>query len=52
MNNKRIDGQKVGSVNISMYEEVETGLPFFYVKADNKHVLPLSRIIKHVLDQY
>lgn len=51
-NNKKIIGKEVGTVSVHMYEENETGLPFFYIQAENKHVVPLSRAIENSLNDY
>lgn len=49
MNTQDIIGKEVGTVSVRMYEENETGLPIFHIQADNKHVLPISRIIEKAL---
>lgn len=51
-NNKKIVGQKVGTISVNVYEENETGLPIFHVEAENKHVVPLSRAIENTLNNY
>lgn len=50
MNKEDIIGKKVGTISVSMYEEFETGLPLFYVQAENKHLLPISRAIENTLN--
>lgn len=50
MNNNQIIGKKVGTICISMYEEFNTGLPLFYIQAENKHMLPISRVIENILN--
>ena len=50
MNEKEIIGKEVGTVSVSMYEESETGLPIFYIQAENRHMLPISRAIEHTLN--
>lgn len=50
MNKNQIVGKKVGTISISMYEELETGLPLFYVQAENKHVLSISHAIENTLN--
>lgn len=44
--------EEVGSVSISMYKEATTGLPFFHVEPENEDVLPLSRAIENVLENF
>ncbi|MCI9286632.1 MAG: hypothetical protein HFJ57_01355 [Clostridia bacterium] len=51
MNKNQIVGKKVGTISVSMYEESETGLPLFYVQAENKHVLPISHTIENTLNK-
>lgn len=52
MNNNKIVVKEVGTVSIHMYKESETGSPLFYVNAENKEVLQLSRIIEKLLIDY
>lgn len=47
-----IIGKEVGSICVSMFEENETGLPIFFTQSENKHMLPLSRVIENVLSKY
>lgn len=48
--NNNIVGKSVGSVTVHMYEENFTGLPIFLVNPDNKHMLPVSRVIENTLN--
>ena len=50
MNKEDIFGKKVGTIYVSMYEESATGLPLFYVQAENKQLLPVSRAIENTLN--
>lgn len=52
MDNNEIIGKEVGTVLVHMYEETETGLPIFWVQSENKHMLPLSRVIENTLHHY
>ncbi len=52
MNNKQIVGKEVGTISVSMYEENETGLPIFYFKANNKHMLHVLNIIENALNNF
>lgn len=52
MNNNKIVGKEVGIVSVHMYRDVKTGSPFFYVDAENKDVLQLSRVIEKTLINY
>lgn len=45
----KIEGEKVGSVHISMYKDSTTRLPFFFIKADNEDMLQVSYIIEDSL---
>lgn len=49
---QKIVGKEVGTVSVSMYKDLDTGLPFFYVKSDNTDVLQLSYIIEDSLFYY
>ena len=42
----KIEGEKVGSVHVSMYKDSNTRLPFFFIKADNEDMLQVSYIIE------
>ncbi len=48
----KLVGKEVGTVYVSMYKDVKTGKPFFYIKSDNEDVLPLSYIIENSLYKY
>ncbi len=43
---QKIEGEKVGSVHVSMYKDSNTRLPFFFIKADNEDMLQVSYIIE------
>lgn len=45
----KIEGEKVGSVLVSMYKSSTTRLPFFFIKADNEDMLQVSYIIEDSL---
>lgn len=49
-NNKKIMGKKVGTIFVSMYEENETGLPYFDIQAENRHLLPVLNAIENTLN--
>lgn len=44
-----IVGEKIGTVSISMYRDKVSGLPFFYVKAENEDVIQVSYIVQDFL---
>ncbi|MCI9178101.1 MAG: hypothetical protein HFJ28_06085 [Clostridia bacterium] len=46
---KELNGEKLGTVFVSMYKDLSTGLPFFYVQAENEDVLQLSYVIQDTL---
>lgn len=50
MNDEKIIGKEVGTVLIHMYEENETGLPFFYMQAENRHMLYVLDTIEDALN--
>lgn len=52
MNNNQIVGKEIGIVSVHMYKDIETGSPFFYIDAENKDVLHLSRVIEKTLMNY
>lgn len=52
MSGKKITVKKVGIVSVHMYKEAKTNAPFFYIKSENKDVLPLSYIIEDTLKMY
>lgn len=47
-----IVGKKCGSVTISIYKEITSNSPIFYVQADTEDALPLSYIIEDILSMY
>lgn len=47
-----INGEQLGTVSVSMYKNNDTGLPFFYIQAENEKVLQLSYIIEDVLTPF
>lgn len=49
---KKLVGEVVGTISISVYKDIETGLSFFYVKPENENVLQVSYIIEDVLYKY
>lgn len=51
-NHNDIIGEEIGTVCVSMYKDVNTGLPFFYVKSENEDVLPVSYVIEDTLYNY
>ena len=46
---EELSGKKLGTVYVSMYKDISTGLPFFYVQAENEEVLQLSYVIQDTL---
>ncbi len=46
---KQTCGKKIGTVTVSMYEDINSGHHFFYINADNEEVLQLSYIIEDCL---
>lgn len=52
MSSNKIVGKEIGTVSVHMYKDIETGSPFFYVDAENKDVLQLSRVIEKTLINY
>ena len=51
-NSQEIVGKEIGKVSVSMYKDINTGLPFFYVQSENEDVLPLSYVIEDTLFHY
>ena len=51
-NNNYITGEEIGSIYVSMYKDINTGLPFFLVKPENDDVLQASYIIEDTLYYY
>lgn len=47
-----IIGEEIGTVSVSMYKDINTGLPFFFVNSDNDDVSQLSYIIEDTLYKY
>ena len=47
-----IVGEEIGTVSVSMYKDINTGLPFFYVRSENEDVLPVSYVIEDILHNY
>lgn len=45
----KIEGEKVGTVHVSMYKDTSTRLPFFFIKSDNEDMLQVSYIIEDSL---
>ncbi len=52
MNDNEMAVKEVGTVSIHMYKDIKTDYPFFYIKSENKEVLPLSYIIEDTLKMY
>lgn len=50
MKNKQIIGRKIGTVFIDVYEENETGLPFFHTQAENGHMSYVLDTIENALN--
>ncbi len=50
--NDEIVGEKIGTVTISMYKEINTNLPFFHIQADNEDMLQLSYVLEDTLYNY
>lgn len=50
--NKKVKYEKVGTVHVSMYKDASTGLPFFFVEADNDDMLQVSYIIEDSLNDF
>lgn len=48
----KIVAKKVGDVSISMYEDIDTGLPLFYVQSENENVLSVSYAIEDTLYKF
>lgn len=49
---KKIVGEEIGTVSVSMYKDPSTGLPFFYIQSENEDVLQLSYIIEDTLHYF
>lgn len=49
---KAITCKELGTVHVSMYKNIETNLPLFYLDADNEEVLQLSYIIEDCLEDF
>ncbi len=45
----KIEGEKVGTVHVSMYKDTSTRLPFFFITSDNEDMLQVSYIIEDSL---
>lgn len=45
----KLVGKELGSVKVYMYKDASTGLPFFYVQAENEEVLQLRYVIEDTL---
>lgn len=44
--------EKQGTILLNVYKEPSTGLPIFYIKADNEDVLPVVDVLEDTLKQY
>lgn len=45
----KIEGEKIGTVFVSMYKDISTGLPFFHIQSENENVLQVSYVIEDSL---
>ncbi len=45
-------GKKCGTITVSVYRDINSGSPIFYVEPDNEDILPVSYIIEDVLKLY
>lgn len=46
---KKVIGEEIGSVCVSIYKDKITGCIFFRINSDSKEVLPVSSIIENAL---
>lgn len=44
-----IKGEMIGAVHVFTFVDKSTNKPFFYIKSDNKEVLPISYAIENSL---
>ena len=44
--------QKQGTILLNVYKESTTGLPVFYINADNEDVLPVVDVLEDTLKKY
>lgn len=47
-----IIGKKCGTITVSVYKDINSGSPIFYVEPDNEDILPVSYVIEDVLKLY
>ncbi len=47
-----IVGEKCGTITVSVYRDINSGSPIFYVEPDNEDILPVSYVIEDVLKLY
>lgn len=47
-----IMGKKCGTITVSVYRDINSGSPIFYVESDNEDILPVSYVIEDVLKLY
>lgn len=47
-----IIGKKCGTITVSVYRDINSGSPIFYVEPDNEEILPVSYVIEDVLKLY
>ena len=50
--NQSIIGKKCGTITVSVYRDIHSGSPIFYVEPDNEEILPVSYVIEDVLKLY
>lgn len=44
--------QKQGTILLNVYKEPTSGLPIFYINADNEDVLPVVDVLEDTLKKY
>lgn len=49
---QNIVGKKCGTITVSVYRDINSGSPIFYVEPDNEDILPVSYVIEDVLKLY
>ena len=47
--NSKLIGKKIGTINIHVYDDINSDSQFYYINMDNKKVLPLSYKIEKTL---
>lgn len=50
--NQSFIGKKCGTITVSVYRDINSGSPIFYVEPDNEEILPVSYVIEDVLKLY